>query len=142
MQLNLPQYSFKYRENENRLEIFCLVRKKWLVLTPEEWVRQHVLVHLVEACKFSVMSIGSEVTIDLPIGKVRADVVIYNKDGSVKGIIECKSPMVNLSEEVVHQVNKYHQALHADWVGITNGNSHLFLKGEHILQEWPLAEDA
>jgi hypothetical protein len=140
MQLNLPQYSFKYRENGNHLEIFCLVRKKWLVLTPEEWVRQNVLSHLVEACKFPVLSIASEVTLDIPVGKVRADVVIYHKDGKVQGIIECKSPMVNLSDDVVLQVNKYHQALKADWVGITNGMSHLFLQGEKILEEWPKAE--
>jgi hypothetical protein len=140
MQLNLPQYTFKYRENGNHLEIFCLIRKKWLVLTPEEWVRQNVMAHLVETCRFSESTIASEVTLELPIGKVRADIVVYDKNLKVRGIIECKSPMVSLSDEVLVQVNKYHTALNADWVGITNGMNHLFFKGDQLLEEWPTFE--
>jgi hypothetical protein len=140
MQLNLPQYSFKYRENRNRLEIFCLVRKKWLVFTPEEWVRQNVLAHLIEACQFPASSISSEVTVDLPIGKVRADIVVYNSAGNVIGVIECKSPMVELSDDVVQQVNKYHHGLQPQWVGITNGMNHFFLKENQVFLDWPMSQ--
>ncbi len=137
MQLNLPQYTFNYRDNRGQLEIFCQLRKKWLVLTPEEFVRQHVIRYLYEAIGIGYHLMKSEVSIPLMGGLSRADIVVYNTNGSVEGIVECKAPQVEIDDSVLQQANKYHYALHAQWVVLTNGLKHVLFKGEQWKEGWP-----
>jgi len=137
MQLNLPQYTFKSRDNRGQLEIFCPLRRKWLVLTPEEYVRQQVIQHLHLSQGFELTWMKSEVSIPLPSGVVRSDLVVYNPDGSVEGIVECKAPQVMIDESVLHQANKYHFALKAKWVLLTNGFQHLCFAGIIWEESWP-----
>lgn len=137
--LNFPQYTFKFRHGKDSLEIFCLSRKKWLVLTPEEWVRQHVLAFLSVDRKFSISLIRTEVKWNNQMG-LRSDVVVYRKDGSVLGIVECKAPAVPLTEEVSHQVMSYARGTNPDWVIITNGLEHIIWdhRTNQWLPDWPM----
>lgn len=137
MHLNLPQYTFNYRDNRGQLEIFCILRKKWLVLTPEEFVRQHVIQHLHEAIGIEYLWMKSEVAISFPGGVSRADIVVYHTDGSVVGIVECKAPQVELDDAVLQQANRYQFGLNAQWVMLTNGLKHLLFQETGWKEGWP-----
>lgn len=137
MQLNLPQYTFNYRDNRGELEIFCILRKKWLVLTPEEYVRQHVIRYLNEFQGIAYHTMMSEVAITFPGGVSRADIVVYNANGSVLGIVECKAPQVQIDDNVLQQANRYHYGLGSQWILLTNGLKHVVFQDEGWKEGWP-----
>jgi predicted type IV restriction endonuclease len=137
--LNFPQYTFKIRHGKESLEIFCLSRKKWLILTPEEWVRQHALAHLIHYGNYSPSWMRAEVKWNDEMG-LRSDIVVYRQDGTVWGIVECKAPQVGLNEEVSHQVMVYAQKGSPDWVIITNGLHHIIWdnRSKGWKPDWPM----
>jgi type I site-specific restriction endonuclease len=79
----------------------------------------------------------SEVSIPLLGGLSRADIVVYNANGRVEGIVECKAPQVEIDDSVLQQANKYHYALSAQWVVLTNGLKHVLFEGEQWKEGWP-----
>lgn len=126
MELNLPQYKHNIRKRDEQLEIFCFIRGNWYVLTPEEWVRQNVAQHFVEALHYSKSRIVFEFEIDVLGKKMRADIVVYNENFRIEGIVECKAPFVEIDQSVLDQIGRYNRVLEAKWVGVTNGKQHAF----------------
>jgi hypothetical protein len=113
------------------------VRKKWLVLSPEEWVRQHVINYLVTEKKYPVSIIAIEKEIALNDIKKRFDIVIYNKQMEPALVIECKAPYIELDNGVIAQVQRYNLVLCAKYLMITNGISDLTFNRENNKVELP-----
>jgi len=129
--LNLPSYSCKTRVNESVLQIFDLIRKKYVQLTPEEWVRQHFVNYLLEHCNVPAGLIGVEVALKLNAVNHRADIVIYSKQGSPIALVECKAPEVELNASVIEQIGRYNIHFKAKYLFITNG-----LKHYSVIVDW------
>jgi len=128
IQLNFPEYEFIIRREGNRLIIFDPVRKKYVTLTPEEWVRQHVINYLVNDKGFPVSLISAEGNIRLYKTSKRYDVVAFDRNGNPLLIVECKSPDIKLDQNVVDQVIRYNLTLRVNYLIITNGMRHFCLK--------------
>ncbi len=109
-------------KTENKKEyIFCIVRKRWYIITPEEWVRQNFLLYLQHTLGYSLQIIAVEKQIVLSELKKRFDIVVY-KDSKPFIIIECKELNVQLSEATISQVLRYNAILQAPYIVITNGS--------------------
>jgi len=122
--LNFPAYEFRVKQKENKYLIFDPIRKKDIVLTPEEWVRQHVLAFLVQTKLYPASLIAVERALTYNHLKKRFDVLLYNKLGKPEMLIECKAPEVNLSEETLFQIATYNLVFRVPNLFISNGLNH------------------
>lgn len=131
MELNLPKYNIKIRSENDKQFIFDDVRKKYLVLTPEEWVRQHFVHYLNTEIKvpFSLISIEKE----LKYGKLkkRTDIVVYGQDGNPKLIVECKAPSIKINQDTFDQIARYNMTLKVSTIAVTNGLDHYYCTINH-----------
>lgn len=123
--LNFPQTELKLTRKEGQVFVWCLIRKKSLVLTPEEWVRQHLINYLIKEKKIPIGLIAVEMSISINNLSRRCDVVAFGTDGNPKIIIECKAADVSLTENVFHQIAQYNAALKVDYLMVTNGLDHI-----------------
>jgi len=128
IKLNFPPYDFTVRDQGGRREIFDPVRKKYVALTPEEWVRQHTVQFLLSEKHFPAGLTVVEGTITLNKTKKRYDLAVFGKDAKPLLIAECKAPEVTISQQVLDQIIRYNLILEAPYLLITNGLVHLFLK--------------
>lgn len=117
--------------------IFDVIRKKWLILTPEEWVRQHVVNYLVRVKNYPASSIAIEKELNLNGLKRRYDIVVYSKQLSPYLIVECKAPYIALDRLVVEQALRYNLVIKAELVMITNGVSDLVFNQNQEVIELP-----
>ena len=101
--------------------IFCIIRKKWLVITPEEWVRQNFLNYLVQTLHYPAVLIAVEKQLLVGEMKKRFDIIVY-KDSTPFMIIECKEMNVKLTENTMRQVLRYNSNVQAKYVVVTNGS--------------------
>ena len=122
--LNLPSYNFKIRKNNNNYEIFDSIRKQYVFLSPEEWVRQNFIRFLVEEKQYPEMLIAVEKSIKLNRMIRRPDIVIYDKTTKAKLIVECKAPSVKITQNTVDQIVRYNMTLKVDYLVVTNGLNH------------------
>lgn len=127
-QLNLPNYNFKLKSTENKTLIFDKIRKKYVVLTPEEWVRQHFVMYLLEDKKYPISLVAIEKQLTLNNLKKRSDILIFNKEGKPEIIVECKSPNVAISQDVFDQIARYNLKINANYLAVTNGLQHFYCK--------------
>lgn len=124
--LNFPEkYQFRLKQTDEIPYIFCDIRKKWLLLTPEEWVRQHVVQFLICEKKYSKTSINTEVTVNINGMRKRADVIVYKKEKPFI-IVECKAPSVQITQEVFDQIARYNLNLNSQYLMVTNGFFHYY----------------
>ncbi len=126
--LNLPTYNFRIKSNEKHTLIFDNLRKKYFVLTPEEWVRQHFVQFLVEQKKYPVSLIALEKQLLINNLKKRTDIVIFNKEGLPDIIVECKAPHIKITQDTFDQIARYNLKLKANYLVVTNGLEHYFCK--------------
>lgn len=124
LELSLPGFEYKVKKQNGTVMIFDIIRKKYVVLTPEEWVRQHVVHYLLERKGYPVALVAVEREIELYNLKRRFDIVVFDRNGSPWLLIECKAPVVALSQKVFDQVFRYNLTLGAPYVAITNGIQH------------------
>ena len=125
IKIELPKEQPKLRQNGTVNEIFDAIRKKWLVLTPEEWVRQNVILYLLLKKDFPSSLISVEKEIKLADLKKRYDIVVFNRETIPWMIIECKEMNITLSEKTMEQILRYHISIPSKYLIITNG-SHCF----------------
>ncbi len=126
--LNLPAFNARVERVKNEFRIFDTIRKKFVVLTPEEWVRQHFINFLVNENKYPSSLISIERGHRLNTLQNRTDIVVHNKEGKPWLLVECKAPEINLTEAVFFQALRYHQKLNVDYIVITNGFKHYYRK--------------
>lgn len=126
--LNFPKYKFRFKSNENKTLIFDIIRKKFVVLTPEEWVRQHTIHFLISEKKYPASHINVEKQLQLNDTLKRYDIVVFNKDGSIQIITECKAPSIKTNQQTFDQIARYNLALKSETLMVTNGLEHFFCK--------------
>ena len=138
--LNFPDYEFKIKNIDNKTYIFDIVRKKFFILNPEEWVRQHVICYLLEK-EISMNHIGIEKKVIVNKMKKRFDIVVYNRDGSVKLLVECKAPSVKIDQAVFDQTLIYNKSLNSQFMMITNGLIHFFFKIDYKTKKYKFIKE-
>jgi hypothetical protein len=121
LQLKYPPFDVRVKNENGQTFIFDIIRKRWLVLTPEEWVRQHLVNYLINEKKFPASLIAIEKEIALNDLKKRFDVVVFDKKLEPFILIECKAPFITLDIAVIEQVLRYNLNLRSEFVMITNG---------------------
>ena len=126
LSLNFPGYDFRFKSSENKQQIFDIIRKKFVALQPEEWVRQHVIHFLSIDKKYPTSLINVEKTLSLNGLKKRYDIVVFNTDGSIHILVECKSPKIIISQDVFDQIARYNLKLKAEYLMLTNGLEHFY----------------
>ena len=127
-QLNFPIYNFRFKNSENKLAIFDEIRKKFIILTPEEWVRQHVVHFLILEKKYPKSLINVEKSLKINGLTKRYDVVVYKNDGSILILVECKSTSIKISQTVFDQIARYNLTLNAEYLMVSNGLNHYYSK--------------
>ncbi|HBD26069.1 type I restriction enzyme HsdR N-terminal domain-containing protein [Flavobacterium sp.] len=124
--LNFPVYSFRFKNSENKVSIFDEIRKKFILLTPEEWVRQHVVQFLLQDKKYPKSYINVEKLIKINDLSKRYDGVVFQPNGEIFLLIECKAPEVPISQQTFDQIARYNLVLKAKYLMVTNGLNHYF----------------
>ena len=124
--LNFPSYSFRFKNSENKVSIFDEIRKKFIILTPEEWVRQHVVRFLLEEKKYPKSLINVEKILNVNGLRKRYDIVVFKPDGSIFVLVECKAPEIKTAQATFDQIARYNMTLKADYLMVTNGHNHYF----------------
>ncbi len=123
--LSFPQAELKLTRKEGQVFVWCIIRKKSLVLTPEEWVRQHLIHFLIQEKQIPIGLIAAEMAIEINQLSRRCDVVVFGTDGKPRLIVECKAPEINLTEKTFNQIAQYNAALNVDFLMVTNGLQHI-----------------
>jgi hypothetical protein len=126
--LNLPEYQFRYKKDNETLLIFDSVRKKYVALTPEEWVRQNFVQFLINDKCVPRSLINIEMSLKYNTLKKRSDIVIFNNDGKPLLIIECKAPKVAITQKVFDQIARYNFTLKVKFLIVSNGLEHFCCK--------------
>lgn len=122
--LNLPKYDFKFKVDNDRTQIFDDIRKKYVVITPEEWVRQNFIQYLIQEKNYFKNLIAVEKKVVLNSLNKRFDILIHNKTGNPELIVECKAPKVKITQAVFNQAARYNFILRAKYLVVTNGLQH------------------
>ena len=124
--LNFPSYQIPIKNKENKTLVFDSIRKKWVKLIPEEWVRLNCIEFLINEKKIPRSLISVEKEFKLNNLKKRFDIVAYNKNGEIHLLVECKSPKIKIKQSVFNQISKYNLVLKSKFLMITNGIDHYF----------------
>lgn len=129
--LNLPPHPFKITQKEEIYFIFDEIRKKHLVLTPEEWVRQHFIRFLIKEKGFPAALLQIEGGLSLNQTRKRSDILVYNTAGDKLMVIECKAPSVAITQATFDQAARYNSIYKAPWLVVTNGLQHYHAQIDH-----------
>lgn len=124
--LHFPTYSFRFKNSENKVAIFDEIRKKFIILTPEEWVRQHVVQYLLQDKKYPKSYINVEKLIKINDLNKRYDIIVYQPNGEIYLLIECKAPEVTITQQTFDQIARYNLVLNAKYLMVSNGLNHYF----------------
>lgn len=119
--LNLPPYNISVRRKDGRDQIFDILRRKFIALTPEEWVRQHFIHYLTELKGYPPTLLSNEVQLRIGDKTVRADSVLYDIHLRPRMIVEYKAPSISLTQKVFDQISVYNLLLHVDYLVVSNG---------------------
>jgi type I site-specific restriction endonuclease len=139
--LNFPEYSFRFKNSENKVSVFDEIRKKFVVLTPEEWVRQHVVQFLIVSKKYPKSYINVEKSIQINGLTKRYDVVVFYPNGKIFLVIECKAPEIKISQETFNQIARYNLNLKASYLMVTNGLNHYFCEMDFEKEQYNFLND-
>ena len=126
LKLEFPNYTFKIRNNGNGDYIFDEIRKKYIKLTKEEWVRQNCVKFLINEKNFPSVLINIEKTIKINKLSKRYDIVVYKPDGGIKLLVECKSPEIKINQKTFDQIAVYNMNLKSEQLMVTNGLEHYY----------------
>jgi len=140
-QLNLPPYDIKIRNVSGRHMILDALRRKYVALTPEEWVRQHFVHFLIEYKNYPSTLLANEVQLTIGSKQLRADSVLYGSDLHPRMIIEYKAPTVNITQKVFDQITVYNMLLKVDYLIVSNGISHYVCKMDYANQKYLFLSD-
>lgn len=139
--LNFPDYQFRFKSNENKPLIFDEIRKKFVSLTPEEWVRQHMIKFLLLEKNYPLSHINVEKQLKLHTTIKRYDIVVFNKEGSICILVECKSPQIPINQKTFDQIARYNFVLKSDYQIVSNGLQHYYCEMDYIAKKYVFLED-
>lgn len=134
--LNLPPCLLKISNDAGKYSVFDVLRKRYIALTPEEWVRQHFVHYLIEHKGFPQALLANEVQIRLNATKKRCDTVLYRRDLSARLIVEYKAPSVEITQAVFDQITRYNMVLKVDYLIVTNGLQHYCCQIDYTRQAY------
>ena len=141
--LNLPKTELKIISKGKKWTVFDILRRRYVSLTPEEWVRQHFIHFLIEYKGYPAALLGNEISLDLNGTRKRCDSVLYDHEARPIMILEYKAPHVPITQETFRQISRYNMKLHVPWLIVSNGMEHYccqinYEKGEyHFLSDIP-----
>ena len=124
MLLNLPQYTFRIKDKLDRKLIFDGFRRRWVALSPEEWVRQNFVRYLTEEKHFPASLVAIERSLRMNQRDFRTDIVLFSKSGNPLVVVECKAPEVKITQQVFDQIARYNLDLRVNYLIVTNGLVH------------------
>ena len=139
--LNFPSFNFRIKSSENKTSIFDVIRKKFVILTPEEWVRQHVIHFLIEIKNYPISLINVEKAIDLNGTIKRYDIVVYKPNGTIQLLVECKAPKVKITQKTFDQIARYNLILKGDHLMVTNGLNHYYCQINYQTENYQFLKD-
>ena len=126
--LNFPNYEFRLKKEGQKRFIFDLIRKKYVQLSSEEWVRQNCIRFLIEEKRISKFSIAIEKEIEFNGIKKRFDIVSYSSEGKINLLVECKAPNIQINQKTFDQILIYNKILKSKYLMVTNGINHYYCK--------------
>lgn len=124
LKLNLPPYQLRIKDGGDRTMIFDSIRKKFVVLTPEEWVRQNFIMFLIQEKGIPASLISVEKGLTVNKTQKRTDIVVFDRNGHPALIVECKAPSVKVTQAVFDQIARYNLTLKGRFLVVTNGMEH------------------
>ena len=139
--LNLPPYPIKVVERDKKQLIFDFLRRKYVALTPEEWVRQHFVHFLIEHKGYPKGLMGNEIELRIGEKRLRCDTILYNKETQPRMIIEYKAPTIQLQQKTFDQVSVYNLLLKVDYLIVSNGLQHYCCKMDYPNQKYEFLEE-
>ena len=139
--LNYPFYTFRFKNRENKIYIFDVVRKKFVLLQPEEWVRQHVVHYLLRDKDYPLGHINVEKQLLLNGTKKRYDVVVFDPSGGIEILVECKSPKIEITQDTFDQIARYNLQLRAKYLMVTNGLDNYYCKMDFEGEQYTFLTD-
>ena len=139
--LNLPTYPFKIKKVGEKYYIFDTIRKKDILLTPEEWVRQHFIQFLLQEKGYKASLLAVEKEIKVNNLKKRFDILVFNNKGEHEIIVECKAPQIRITQAVFDQIARYNLKLNAKYLVVTNGLEHYYCKMDTENQRYIFLKD-
>ena len=139
--LNFPAYDFRLKSSENNTYIFDVIRKKFVVLQPEEWVRQHVVNYLSIDKKYPISLINVEKQLTINQMKKRYDIVVFTPDGKITLLVECKAPKISVTQNSFDQIARYNMQLRAEYLMVTNGLEHYYCKMDFETEKYRFLTD-
>ena len=140
-ELNLPKYGIKIANENGHLTIFDVLRRKYVALTPEEWVRQHFVHYLIGHKGYPQTLMANEIQLAIGNKKLRCDSVLYDRSLKPRMIIEYKDPTVNITQKVFDQITVYNMLLHVDYLVVSNGIKHYCCQMDYDNQKYLFLED-
>jgi len=140
-ELNFPKFSFRFKNKENKISIFDVIRKRFVILQPEEWVRQHCIHYLIDYKGYPQSLINIEKELIINSLRKRYDIVIFNSDGSIHLIVECKAPTININQNVFDQIALYNLSLNATYLMISNGINHYYCQMDFKKEKYHFLKD-
>jgi len=141
LELNFNRYAFRFKNTGERVQIYCETRKKFVVLTPEEWVRQHVVHFLLLDKKYPKSLVNVEKVLKVNGLSKRYDAVVFNPEGSIFLLVECKAPEVAITQHVFDQIARYNLKMDAQYLMVTNGLTHYFCRMDYESKKYIFLKD-
>lgn len=134
--LNFPNYPFRLRTVDHKPQVFDSIRKKWVALTPEEWVRQHFVQYLVTEKEYPASLIAIEKPLEVNGLKKRCDILAHDRRARPFLLVECKAPEVSITQETFDQAARYNMRLGVDLIAVTNGLVHFCCRVDHATHSY------
>ena len=141
IKLNLPPYPARVTENQGKAKILDVLRRRYVALTPEEWVRQHFVHYLIEYKHYPAALLANEVRLTIGDKSVRADSVLYDASLHARMIVEYKAPHIPITQKVFDQISVYNLLLHVDYLVVSNGMQTYICKMDYAHQKYLFLED-
>lgn len=139
--LNFPDYSFRFKNSENKIAVFDEIRKKFVILTPEEWVRLHTVQYLKNEKNFPSSLINVEKQVKIGNIVKRYDIVVFNSTGDVHLVVECKAPEISIDQSTFDQIARYNMKLQANYLMVTNGLDHYICQMDYREEKYIFLPD-
>lgn len=139
--LNLPEYQFNIKKKDNSLVILDQLRKRWVALTPEEWVRQNFVTFLIEDRQFPSSLMNNEISLTQNGIKRRCDTLVADREGNALVIVEYKAPSIMVTQKTFDQIVRYNMVLHAQYLIVSNGLKHYCCKIDYKNNSYSFLEE-